>query len=205
MVGAGFSGAVLARELAERLGCRVTVVESRSHVAGNCHTERDPATGVMVHVYGPHIFHTNSREVFEYQGGIREFVELLNKTKEPVHDHVVHLFAEAPRIVHALNLTLPESSSAVKSGASENPPLLVSMDKTGALLFGLDKVPLTLADLQGQLTAGADKARLEKREPKMVIMADQATPWAKIVSVMDAGAKAKIKSISAVTKANNKS
>ena len=105
----------------------------------------------------------------------------------------------------ALNLTLPESSSAVKSGASENPPLLVSMDKTGALLFGLDKVPLTLADLQGQLTAGADKARLEKREPKMVIMADQATPWAKIVSVMDAGAKAKIKSISAVTKANNKS
>ena len=105
----------------------------------------------------------------------------------------------------ALNLTLPESTSAVKSGASENPPLLVSMDKDGALRFGLDKTPVTLEDLQGRLTEGAEKARSEKHDPKMVIMADQATPWSKIVSVMDAGAKAKIKSISAVTKANGKS
>jgi len=49
----------------------------------------------------------------------------------------------------ALNLTLPESTSAVKSGASENPPLLVSLDKAGALRFGLDKLPVTLEDLQG--------------------------------------------------------
>jgi UDP-galactopyranose mutase len=66
VVGAGFAGAVLARELVQRLDCRVNVVESRSHVAGNCHTERDPATGVMVHKYGPHIFNTNRPHVWDY-------------------------------------------------------------------------------------------------------------------------------------------
>lgn len=58
MVGAGLSGAVIGRELAEQ-GHHVTVVDSRDHIGGNCHTERDTDTGVMVHVYGPHIFHTD--------------------------------------------------------------------------------------------------------------------------------------------------
>jgi UDP-galactopyranose mutase len=66
VVGAGFSGAVLARELATQLDCRVTVVEARSHVAGNCHTARDAATGVMIHQYGPHIFNTNRAHVWDY-------------------------------------------------------------------------------------------------------------------------------------------
>ena len=65
IAGAGFSGAVAARTLAEA-GHRITVFESRDHVAGNCHTARDPETGVMVHVYGPHIFHTGDAEVWEY-------------------------------------------------------------------------------------------------------------------------------------------
>lgn len=58
IVGAGLSGATLARCLAEA-GLRVTVIDQRHHVAGNCHTERDAETGVLVHRYGPHIFHTN--------------------------------------------------------------------------------------------------------------------------------------------------
>ncbi|MCK0168319.1 NAD(P)-binding protein [Jannaschia sp. S6380] len=65
IVGAGFSGAVLARELAEA-GHRATVVDARPHVAGNCHTERDADTGVLVHRYGPHIFHTGDAEVWDY-------------------------------------------------------------------------------------------------------------------------------------------
>ena len=51
VVGAGFSGAVIARELAQA-GRNVVVFDSRSHVAGNCHTERDTETNVMVHVSG---------------------------------------------------------------------------------------------------------------------------------------------------------
>lgn len=62
MVGAGLSGAVIGRLLAEA-GHRVTVADARDHVAGNCHTARDAATGVMVHVHGPHIFHTDDAEV----------------------------------------------------------------------------------------------------------------------------------------------
>lgn len=65
IIGAGLSGAVVARELAEA-GLAVQVVDARPHVAGNCHTARDPETGVMVHVYGPHIFHTDDAEVWDY-------------------------------------------------------------------------------------------------------------------------------------------
>lgn len=64
IVGAGFSGAVVARQLAEA-GIASWVVDGRSHVAGNAHTERR-ANGVMVHVYGPHIFHTGFQNVWEY-------------------------------------------------------------------------------------------------------------------------------------------
>ena len=59
IVGAGFSGAVIANQLAQA-GYTVEVFESRSHIAGNCHSERDAETGVMLHVYGPHIFHTDN-------------------------------------------------------------------------------------------------------------------------------------------------
>ncbi|TSA52169.1 MAG: FAD-dependent oxidoreductase [Actinobacteria bacterium] len=64
IVGAGFSGAVVARQLAEA-GHRATVFDARDHVAGNCHTDRHE-TGVMVHTYGPHIFHTQHEHVWEY-------------------------------------------------------------------------------------------------------------------------------------------
>lgn len=58
IVGAGFSGAVLAQQLATHTDHKLLVVDERSHIAGNCHTERHPPTGIMVHVYGPHIFNT---------------------------------------------------------------------------------------------------------------------------------------------------
>lgn len=77
VVGAGFSGAVLARELAVRLRVKVLVIDERTHVAGNCHTERDERTGVMVHRYGPHIFNTNREDVWRYVsrfGTLRPFV-----------------------------------------------------------------------------------------------------------------------------------
>jgi UDP-galactopyranose mutase len=64
IVGAGFSGAVVARQLAEA-GHRVAVFDTRDHVAGNCHTHRHE-TGVMVHTYGPHIFHTQHERVWTY-------------------------------------------------------------------------------------------------------------------------------------------
>lgn len=64
VVGAGFSGAVVAEQLAGR-GLNVLVVDRRDHIGGNAHDRHD-AHGVLIHPYGPHIFHTNSQRIFDY-------------------------------------------------------------------------------------------------------------------------------------------
>jgi UDP-galactopyranose mutase len=65
IVGAGLSGAVLARMLAEG-GVRVVVFEERPYVAGHCYTERDRQTGVLVHRHGPHTLHTDDAEIWSF-------------------------------------------------------------------------------------------------------------------------------------------
>ncbi len=65
VVGSGFAGAVCAREFAERGDMRVLVIEKRAHIGGNMYDELDEA-GILVHRYGPHIFHTNDGRVFSY-------------------------------------------------------------------------------------------------------------------------------------------
>ena len=65
IVGAGFAGSVLAERLANAHGARVLVVDKRPHVGGNAHDRYDDH-GVLIHPYGPHIFHTNSTDIFEY-------------------------------------------------------------------------------------------------------------------------------------------
>jgi UDP-galactopyranose mutase len=65
VVGAGFSGSVIAERLATVSGKKVLVVDKRNHIGGNAYDHYDD-NGILVHKYGPHIFHTNSREVFEY-------------------------------------------------------------------------------------------------------------------------------------------
>jgi len=65
IVGAGFAGSVLAERLARGSGKKVLLVDRRPHIGGNAYDHYDDA-GILVHKYGPHIFHTNSKEVFEY-------------------------------------------------------------------------------------------------------------------------------------------
>ena len=65
IVGAGFAGSVLAERLAVGLGKKVLVCDRRNHVGGNAYDHPD-AAGILVHKYGPHIFHTNSSEIFSY-------------------------------------------------------------------------------------------------------------------------------------------
>ncbi len=100
LVGAGLSGAVIGRHLAEA-GHAVTVVDSRPHVGGNCHTERDADTGVLVHVYGPHIFHTDDEEVWNYVNAHARFLPYKNRVKAttggavyslPVNLHTINQF-----------------------------------------------------------------------------------------------------------------
>ena len=98
MVGAGFSGAVIGRALADA-GHQITVVDSRDHIAGNCHTARDPETGVMVHVYGPHIFHTDDAQVWDYVQQFSTFEPFKNRVKTTVLDSVFSL----PINLHTIN------------------------------------------------------------------------------------------------------
>jgi len=72
VVGAGFAGSVMAERLAADGGKRVLVIDRRPHIAGNAYDEED-AAGILVHRYGPHIFHTNSDEVFAYLSRFTEW------------------------------------------------------------------------------------------------------------------------------------
>ena len=72
VVGAGFAGSVLAERLASQLGQHVLVVDKRPHIGGNAYDRHDEA-GVLVHPYGPHIFHTNSADIFEYLSQFTEW------------------------------------------------------------------------------------------------------------------------------------
>ena len=98
LVGAGLSGAVIGRMLAEA-GHRATVIDARAHVGGNCHTERDPETGVLVHVYGPHIFHTDDEEVWDYVNGFARFLPYKNRVKTTARGQVFSL----PINLHTIN------------------------------------------------------------------------------------------------------
>lgn len=100
MVGAGLSGAVIGRHLVEA-GHDITVVDTRPHVAGNCHTERCAQTGVLVHVYGPHIFHTDDTEVWDFVNRYETFRPYKNRVKTvsggrvyslPVNLHTINQF-----------------------------------------------------------------------------------------------------------------
>lgn len=81
IAGAGFSGAVLARELAESGKYRISIFDERKHVAGNCHTKRDDETGIMEHVYGPHIFNTSREDVWNYVNNWGKFEPYINRVK----------------------------------------------------------------------------------------------------------------------------
>ncbi|EQA36575.1 UDP-galactopyranose mutase [Leptospira inadai serovar Lyme str. 10] len=101
IVGAGFSGAVVAHELSESLapGPLITVLDQRSHIAGNCNTHRDPSTGVMLHEYGPHIFHTDDLDTWEYVNSFVRFRPFINRVKG-VHQGAVY---SLPINLHTIN------------------------------------------------------------------------------------------------------
>lgn len=98
VAGAGFSGAVIAHELA-RAGHEIDVFDPRPHVAGNCYTERDADTGILLHRYGPHIFHTDNERVWDYVRRFDEFMPFINRVKAVVRGHVYSM----PVNLHTIN------------------------------------------------------------------------------------------------------
>ncbi len=79
VIGAGFSGAVIARELAE-VGFKVTVIDKRNHVAGNAHDYVNEL-GIKIHTFGPHLFHTSNTKVVDWLSKFTEWVPYQHKVK----------------------------------------------------------------------------------------------------------------------------
>jgi UDP-galactopyranose mutase len=109
VVGAGYAGSVLAERLASQLGQRVLVVDRRPHIAGNAHDYYDDA-GVLIHKYGGHIFHTNSREVFEYLSRFTEWRPYEHRVLAHVDGQLVPfpINLDTVNALYGLELTEPE-------------------------------------------------------------------------------------------------
>lgn len=90
VVGAGLAGAVLANKLAENPENRISVVEKRNHLAGNCHTQRCAETGIMQHMYGAHIFHTSNKSVWDF---INKFADFRSFINTPFAEHEGEYFS----------------------------------------------------------------------------------------------------------------
>lgn len=81
IIGSGFSGCVLANSLVQNLDCKIDIWDERAHLGGNCHTSRDEETGVMVHRYGPHIFNTDKKEIWDFVNSFVEFKPYVHRVK----------------------------------------------------------------------------------------------------------------------------
>ncbi len=75
IVGAGFFGLTIAERCASELGLRVLVLDRRHHLGGNAYSEKDPETGIEVHKYGAHLFHTSNEKVWEYANRFTTFTD----------------------------------------------------------------------------------------------------------------------------------
>ena len=109
IVGAGFSGAVVAAQMARTFGKRVMLVDRRAHLAGNAYDHYDKA-GVLVHKYGPHIFHTNSKDVFDYLSLFTEWRNYEHRVLASVDGKLVPIpiNLDTVNLLHGLKLRVEE-------------------------------------------------------------------------------------------------
>ncbi|MET7997592.1 UDP-galactopyranose mutase [Amycolatopsis sp. NPDC005232] len=88
VVGSGFFGLTVAERAAAELGKKVLVLERRSHLGGNAYSEAEPETGIEVHKYGAHLFHTSNKRVWEYVNRFTEFTGYQHRVFAKVKDQV---------------------------------------------------------------------------------------------------------------------
>ncbi|MBT6346891.1 MAG: NAD(P)-binding protein, partial [Nitrospina sp.] len=88
IVGAGFTGAVIAREIAEKSNEPVLVIDRRNHISGNAFDHNDQS-GILIHEYGPHIFHTNSKQVWDFLSQFTEWIPYEHRVLGQVSNKLV--------------------------------------------------------------------------------------------------------------------
>jgi UDP-galactopyranose mutase len=148
VVGAGFAGSVLAERLASVRGDKVLVIDRRDHIAGNAYDHPDDA-GVLIHRYGPHIFHTNSEAIFQHLSRFTEWRQyehrVLAQVKSPTtgEDTLVPIPINLDTInkLYGLNLTEEQVEGWMAERAEQVPEVRTSEDvvvgKVGRELYEL--------------------------------------------------------------------
>ena len=118
IVGAGFAGSVLAERLARGSRKKVLICDKRNHIGGNAYDHYNEA-GILVHKYGPHIFHTNSRDVFEYLSRFTEWRPYQHRVRASVDGQIVPIPINLDTInsLYGLNLTSFEVAQFFKNVA----------------------------------------------------------------------------------------
>ena len=122
IVGAGFAGSVLAERLAAGSNKKVLLCDKRPHIGGNAYDHYNEA-GILVHKYGPHIFHTNSREVFEYLSRFTDWRPYQHRVRASVDGQIVPIPINLDTIntLYGLNLTSFEVEEFFKKVAEPCP------------------------------------------------------------------------------------
>ena len=129
IVGAGFAGSVLAERLATRSNKKVLIIDKRSHIGGNaydCYND----DGILIHKYGPHIFHTNAKDVFDYLGNFTEWRPYEHRVLASVDGQLVPMPINLDTInkLYGLNLTSFQVEEFFQSVAEDVPVIKTSED-----------------------------------------------------------------------------
>jgi UDP-galactopyranose mutase len=129
IVGAGFAGSVLAERLARESGKKVLIVDRRPHIGGNAYDHYDEQ-GVLVHKYGPHIFHTNSAKVFDYLSQFTEWRPYQHRVRAMVDGQLVPMPINLDTInqLYGLSLTSFQAEEFFDSVAEPRDPIRTSED-----------------------------------------------------------------------------
>jgi UDP-galactopyranose mutase len=151
IIGSGFSGCVLANQLAAKLDCRIDIWDERNHLGGNCHTKRDETTGVMVHEYGPHIFNTDKKEIWDYVNSFVEFRPYVHRVKAqsngkiyplPVNLHTINQFFDksfTPSQAKQFLETLADKTIAEPKNFEEQALCFIGKELYKAFFYGYTK------------------------------------------------------------------
>jgi UDP-galactopyranose mutase len=122
IVGAGFAGSVLAERLASQHGARVLLIDRRPHVGGNAYDEPNEA-GILYHKYGPHIFHTNSDQVWDYLSQFTEWRPYEHRVRAMVRDKLVPIPINRTTLNALFGLDLTTDEEAAEYLASRAEPV----------------------------------------------------------------------------------
>jgi UDP-galactopyranose mutase len=138
VVGAGFAGSVVAERLARGSGKRVLIVDKRPHIGGNAYDHYDEA-GLLVHRYGPHIFHTNSAEVFSYLSNFTEWRDYEHRVRAMVDGKLLPIPINLDTVneLYGLSLT-PAECEAYYARVAEARPLIRNSEDVVVSKVGRD-------------------------------------------------------------------